>query len=145
MRTPEGQPSGPAVTVSLGAIGGLGTNSIETEARLLIVVRAGYSLRAEAPRFVAYAQPLDVSSLDADSIVRLAARPVDEEGVGAIVLRDDAHDVAAQLEPVGEVIREFAEERFPAIASVEAAFWNGVVAPRRTSYRRTSGNGSTPN
>lgn len=61
MRTPEGQPSGPAVTVALGAIGGLGTNSIETEARLLIVVRAGYSLRAEAHRFVAYAQPLDVS------------------------------------------------------------------------------------
>ena len=128
MRTPEGQPSGPAVTVALGAIGGLGTNSIETEARLLIVVRAGYSLRAEAHRFVAYAQPLDVSSLDSDSIVRLAARPVDEERVGAIVLRDDAHDVVAQLEPVGEVIREFAEERFPAIASVEPAFWNGVVS-----------------
>ena len=128
MMTTEGQPSGPAVMVALGAIGGLGMNSIETEARLLIVVRAGYSLRAEVHRFVAYAQPLDVSSLDSDSIIRLAARPVDEEGVGAIALGDDAEEVAAQLEPVGEVIRGFAEERFPALAQVEPAFSNGLVS-----------------
>jgi hypothetical protein len=128
MMTPEGQPSGPAVTVALGAISELGTNSVETEARLLIVARAGYSLRAEVHRFVAHTQPLDVSSLDPDSIVRLAARPVDEEGVGAIVLGDDAHEVAAQLEPVGEVVKDFAEERFTTIASVEPAFWNGVVS-----------------
>ncbi|MHB8659666.1 MAG: hypothetical protein ACYC91_17305 [Solirubrobacteraceae bacterium] len=55
MMTAEGQPSGPAVTVALGAIGGLGMHSIATEARLLIVVRAGYSLRAEVHRFLAYA------------------------------------------------------------------------------------------
>jgi hypothetical protein len=128
MMTTEGQPSGPAVMVALAAIGGLGVNSIETEARLLIVVRAGYSLRAEVREFVTYAQPLDVSSLDSDSIIRLARRPVDEEGVGAIILGDDAQEVAAQLEPVSEVIRGFAEERFPALASVEPAFWNGVVS-----------------
>lgn len=128
MMTTEGQPSGPAVTVALAAIGGLGMNSIETEARLLVVVRAGYSLRAEVHGFVTDAQPLDVSSLDSDSIIRLARRPVDEEGVGAIIFGDDAQEVAAQLEPVSEVIRGFAEERFPALSSVEPAFWNGVVS-----------------
>jgi hypothetical protein len=129
MMTTEGQPSGPAVTVALGAIDGLGLNSIEIAARLFIVVRAGYSLRAQLRQFVEYPQPLDVSSFDADSIRRLAARPVDDEGVGVIVMGDDdAEDVAEQLEPVAEVIREFAEERFEAVASVEPAFWNGLVS-----------------
>lgn len=128
MMTAQGQPSGPAVMVALSAISDLGLTSVETEARLIVAMRAGYALRAELCQFAAYVQPLDVSNLDTGSIIRLGARPVDEEGVGAIVIENDADEVAAQLEPIARLVREFAEEQFPAIASVELAFWNGVVS-----------------
>lgn len=46
MMTTEGQPSGPAVTVALAAIGGLGMNSTETHGPRR-ALRRGHGARAE--------------------------------------------------------------------------------------------------
>jgi hypothetical protein len=113
MRTPEGDPSPPTEAVGMSTtieIVGLP----ERASPLWIATRAGYSLRFYAGRFAPQVR----------AIVALVDTPADDL-VDALLAGDE--DLHAVLDPVAELVTTYAEDRFEAVASVEPAFWEGVL------------------
>jgi hypothetical protein len=123
MRTPEGDPSPPTEAVGMSTMIEM-VGLPERATPLWIATRAGYSLRFYAGRFAAQVWALDVSSLDRGPIVALTDTPADDM-VDALLAGDE--DLHAVLDPVAELVATYAEDRFEAVASVEPAFWDGLV------------------
>jgi hypothetical protein len=90
-----------------------------------MATRTGYALRMFVGRLAA-PRPLDVSSIDPESVATLATLPVDDEaGTLAGVTDEDE----ALLMPIVVLISETAEQTplFREVVSVEPAIWNACV------------------
>lgn len=101
-------------------------DDIRPAARLNIVIRAGYALRALLPTVTSQIALLDVSPLDRDPIAELATRPVDPES--GFLAGDDAVMAGSVLGPSAELLGDYVGDRFGGVASVDPAFWQGTVA-----------------
>lgn len=90
-----------------------------------LATRTGYALRMFVGRFAA-PRPLDVSSIDSESVATLATLPMDTE---ADMLADVTDEDEALLMPIALLISDTAEQAplFMAVVSVEAALWNACV------------------
>lgn len=90
-----------------------------------LVTRTGYVLRMLVGH-IAEPRPLDVSSIDPESVATLATLPRDEE-IGTLADNEDADE--ALLLPIVMLVSETAEQapRFTEVASVEPALWNACV------------------
>lgn len=144
MKTPEGQPSGPAIVIALNVLSDSGWDRVEEKARakLLMGIKVGYSIRMELAEFGAYPVPVDPAEFAVPTVIAdLAALPVDEEGIGTPVsfVANDQTAVLAQLEPVIEAVRALVEERFQDVASVEPRFWNAVASVATYQLQRNLG------
>jgi hypothetical protein len=91
---------------------------------LWIAARAGYSLGFYVGQFAAPVWPLDVSVLDRERIVALATAPADNLCDALLAGDDDLHDA---LDPVASLVTVYAESEFEAVASVQPAFWDGLL------------------
>jgi hypothetical protein len=90
-----------------------------------LATRTGYALRMFVGRF-ATPRPLDVSSIDPESVATLATLPTDDEaGTLANVTDEDE----ALLMPIVFLISDTAEQAplFTEVVSVEPAIWNACV------------------
>jgi hypothetical protein len=123
MKTPDGDPSAPAEAVGLSTVIEL-VGLPERAVPLWIAARAGYSLRVYVGRFGARVEPVDVSVLDRERIVALASAPADD--LCDALLAGDA-DLHAALDPVASLVTAYAETKFEAVASIEPAFWDGLL------------------
>ena len=90
-----------------------------------LITRTGYVLRMLVGH-IAPPRPLDVSSIDRASIVKLATLPRDEE-IGT--LADAEEEDEALLLPIVMLVSDTAEHatRFTDVASVKPALWNACV------------------
>src|SRR4051794_10214693 len=90
-----------------------------------LVTRTGYVLRMLVGH-IAQPRPLDVSSIDPESIAMLATLPRDEE-IGTLADTEEADE--ALLLPIVMLVSDTAEQapRFTEVASVEPALWNAGV------------------
>jgi hypothetical protein len=123
MRTPDGDPSAPAEAVGMSTMIAM-VGLPERATPLWIAVRAGYSLRLYVGQFAAQVWPLDLSVPDRDRIVALAATPADDLCDAILAGDDDLHDA---LHPVATLVTTHVESEFEAVASVEPAFWDGLL------------------
>jgi hypothetical protein len=87
--------------------------------------RTGYALRMFVDQ-VAASQPLDVSTIEADSVAKLATLPRDEE-TGTIAATSDESEQL--MTPIVVLATDTAEQadRFTAVVSVEPALWSACV------------------
>jgi hypothetical protein len=90
-----------------------------------LATRTGYALRMFVGRFAA-PRPLDVSSIDPESVATLATLPMDNE---ADMLADVTDEDEALLMPIVLLVSDTAEQAplFMAVVSVEPALWNACV------------------
>ena len=90
-----------------------------------LITRTGYVLRMLVGH-IAPPRPLDVSSIDPESIATLATLPRDEE-IGTLADAEEADE--ALLLPIVMLVSDTAEQapRFTEVASVEPALWNACV------------------
>jgi hypothetical protein len=123
MKTPDGDPSAPAEAVGMSTVIEM-VGLPERAVPLWIAARAGYSLRFYVGQFAARVWPLDVSMLDRERIVALASAPADD--LCDALLAGDA-DLHRALDPVASLVTIHAESEFEAVASVESAFWDGLL------------------
>lgn len=123
MKTTEGDPSPPSEAVGMSAMIQMVGNP-QRAVPLWIAVRAGYSLRTFVGRFAPRVLPLDVSVLNSDAIVALAGTPADDL-IDSFLAGDE--DLHAALDPVARLLAIYAETEFDAVASVEPAFWDGLL------------------
>lgn len=123
MKTSDGDPSVPAEAVGMSTLIEL-VGHPDRAVPLWIAARAGYSLRFYVGQFAARVRPLDVSLLDRERIVALASTPADDL-CDALLAGDD--DVHGALHPAASLVSTYAETEFEAIASIEPAFWYGLL------------------
>jgi hypothetical protein len=90
-----------------------------------LVTRTGYVLRMLVGQ-IAQPRPLDVSSIDPESVATLAALPRDEE-IGTLADTQEADE--ALLLPIVTLVSDTAGQapRFTEVASVEPALWNACI------------------
>ena len=124
MRTPDGDPSAPAEAVGMRSTLIELVGFPERAVPLWIAARAGYSLRFYVGQFAVRVWPLDVAVLDRERIVALASAPADDL-CDALLAGDD--DVHRALSPVASLVSTYAETEFEAVASIEPAFWDGLL------------------
>jgi hypothetical protein len=123
MQTSEGDMSPPSEAVAMSTLLAM-VGRPQPAATLGVPVRAGYSLRAYAGEFTEHVWPLDVSGLDRDRIIALADAPADDMCDALLAGDEDLHAV---LDPVAMLVTTYAESGFDAVASVEPAFWDGLL------------------
>jgi hypothetical protein len=123
MQTPDGDPSAPAEAVGTSTIIDM-VGLPERAGSLWIAARAGYSLRFYVGQFVARVWPLDVSVLNRDRLTALPGTPADDLTDALLAGDEELHDA---LDPVGTLVTTYVETAFDAVASVEPAFWVGVL------------------
>ena len=90
-----------------------------------LATRTGYGLRMFVGRFAA-PRPLDVSSIDPESVATLATFPMDDEAGMLVGVTDEDE---ALLMPIVVLISDTAEQTplFTEVVSVEPAIWNACV------------------
>ncbi len=123
MKTPDGDPSAPAEAVGMSTLIEL-VGFPERAVPLWIAARAGYAPRFYVGQFAVRVWPLDVAVLDRERIVALASAPADDL-CDALLAGDD--DVHRALSPVASLVSTYAETEFEAVASIEPAFWDGLL------------------
>lgn len=124
---PESDLTGPGMFLATTmAISLAGEEDVRLGAGFRIAIQAGHALRSVLPIVTSRIGRLDASSLDRESIVALAARPVDPE-VG-LLATEDQPEAATVLGPSVTLVHEYVAERFDQVVSVDMPFWGGALA-----------------
>jgi hypothetical protein len=123
MKTSDGDPSALAEAIGMSTLIEL-VGVPERAVPLWIAARAGYSLRFYVGQFAARVLPLDVSVLDRERIVAFTSASADDLCDALLAGDDEPHDA---LDPVASLVSTYAQTEFEEVASIEPAFWDGLL------------------